>query len=85
MANYKNEHYVCACHQYEECTYDCHKFRLMERKPSNADKIRAMSDEELATFLFHAWNNASWCSAKDCPDEDSCLPCWLDWLRQECE
>lgn len=56
------------------------------KKQTNADKIRAMSDEELATFLYHAWNNASWCMVKDhCPDEDSCFPCWLDWLKQECE
>ena len=52
---------------------------------TNADRIRSMTDEELAEFLFHAWNNASWCSMKECPDEDSCLPCWLDWLKEEAE
>lgn len=52
---------------------------------TNADRIRSMSDEELATFLYHAWNNASWCMVKDhCPDEDSCFPCWLDWIKKEC-
>ena len=50
---------------------------------TNADRIRSMSDEEMAEFLFHAWNNASWCSPEPCPEEQSCLPCWLDWLKQE--
>ena len=72
-ANMDNE-YCFACN-------DGNQFKPM----TNADRIRSMTDEELAEFLFHAWNNASWCSAKDCPDEDSCLPCWLDWLKQECE
>lgn len=50
---------------------------------TNADRIRAMSDEEMAEFLFYAWNNASWCSSKPCPEDQSCEPCWLDWLQQE--
>ena len=78
MANYKNEHYVCACHQYEECTYDCHKFRLMERKPSNADRIRSMSDEELAGYLSHL--ELSWRPAYARKGKKE----WLDWLK-ECE
>ena len=60
--------------------------KIIRKPKTNYDRIRSMSSvEELATFLFHAWNNASWCSAKDCPDEDSCLPCWIDWLKKECE
>lgn len=56
-----------------------------ERKPiTNADRIRAMPDEELAEFLYNAWDNAAWCSDKRCTEDDSCLPCWLKWLREEC-
>lgn len=54
-----------------------------ETKQTNADKIHAMSDEELA----------EWRSNGQCPpghyhgDYDcmngSCKDCWLDWLRQE--
>ena len=50
---------------------------------TNADRIRAMSDEELAT---HMWNKFG------CPDGrnhttydclgNSCKDCWLDWLRR---
>ena len=57
---------------------------------TNADKIRAMMDEELAKW-----------KVKDCPpgeaptescfyaesggDPTVCRLCWLDWLRQEAE
>lgn len=50
------------------------------RKKTNADKLRAMSDEELAEFVYNC----------DCPPapmncQHSCIQCWLDWLRQEAE
>lgn len=52
---------------------------------TNADRIRAMSDEELAG---HIWNKFG------CPEErnyitcgfmGSCKECWLEWLRQPAE
>lgn len=49
---------------------------------TNADRIRLMSDEELASFLYHSWDNSSWCNGC-CDEECSCEPCWLDWLKQE--
>jgi len=49
---------------------------------TNADRIRAMTDEELASFLYHSWNNALWCNG-GCDGECSCEPCWLNWLKQE--
>ena len=56
---------------------------------TNADKIRAMTDEELAVVLRDN------CGNRECPpyhvtdlfpdDEclESCKMCWLDWLKQE--
>lgn len=47
---------------------------------TQADRIRAMSDEELAAFIERS----------DCPphgnwvcdyENRSCVHCWLDWLR----
>ncbi len=62
------------------------------RKPTNADRIRAMSDEDLAKFLSGI--DSDMCP-KWKPDSgyDCLIPncelfitdCWLDWLRQEVE
>lgn len=58
------------------------------RKPSNADRIRSMTDEEMAKQIAD-WNSG------DCPIVGDCMPvaqnsftcepwkCWLDWLKQE--
>ena len=52
------------------------------KHPTNADKIRHMTDEELAEFIEQA----------SCPPttkkiyhectKDDCVPCWLEWLKQ---
>lgn len=59
------------------------------KRKTNADCIRAMTDEELAEmFLTHDEQLyrhcprdtfAEYCQAKPCK------ACWLDWLRQEAE
>lgn len=63
-----------------------------ERKPmTNADRIRAMTDEELAVVI--AWPylaSPPWCSEHTtCPyineDPTPCDKCALDWLREEGE
>ena len=78
--------------KYKECCHndDCESFdtcidcwdEWAERNPpmTNADRIRAMSDEELAEFI----------SACGCPDhsnycEASCTVCTLKWLKQPVE
>lgn len=73
------------CKEYARCCliydgYNCQKIRTIE--PTNADKIRAMTDEELAKYL--AWLE----------DEQACYECelygdvnriteWLNWLKEE--
>lgn len=58
---------------------------------TNADKIRQMTDEELADFwpIGICPQNRS-CFRQgirytECPGEEipSCTDCWLDWLKQE--
>lgn len=56
---------------------------------TNADRIRAMTDEELAVFIAdpHMFSSP-WCLLKwDCPhlekDPVPCILCALDWLKQE--
>lgn len=51
---------------------------------TNADRIRAMSDEELAEkfFLFpcvHVLDDKVKCK------DDGCKKCWMRWLREECK
>lgn len=58
------------------------------KKLTNADKIRQMSDEELAA-LFAPTDKG----LKPCPEgakypkscEHGCGNCWLDWLKREVE
>ena len=56
------------------------------KKPTNADRIRAMSDEELAEWLY-VWSGA----APNCDKElgtidyKRCADCWLDWLKSPVE
>lgn len=53
------------------------------------DKIRAMTDEELANFLFPLGScpiiadGLPFNESADCADD--CEKCWLDWLKQEVE
>lgn len=49
---------------------------------TNADRIRAMTDEELADFM-----NCDGCPPKNegCNEGQNCSLCWLNWLKQPCE
>ena len=57
-------------------------------KMTNADRIRAMSDEELAGFLMKLMHNNVQCFGEGmfpyhpCPQEQNCKQCGLDWLQQ---
>ena len=78
------------CEEYAICLLEfdgksCREIRNVE--PTNADRFRAMNDEELAKYL---WNirNAERCVISDkkrCIMFDDCIACWLDWLKQEAE
>lgn len=53
---------------------------------TNADRIRAMSDEELSSWINdHADCNCRCEAWKDgCMDSDStCMAAWLEWLKEE--
>lgn len=56
-----------------------------ERKPRNHfEEIKAMGMEELAEFLVEEITRNPHCKPeKDCTNDDSCVPCWLDWLKEE--
>lgn len=60
--------------------------KLQLRPETNADRVRSMTDEELAELL-----EGCVCPKSPCPDIDRdtptdkmrCTKCWLEWLRQE--
>lgn len=63
----------------------------IEKPKTNADRIRAMTDEELAMLLgTPTIVSPPWCDMNyDCPyiDQDParCDLCALDWLKQEAQ
>lgn len=60
-----------------------------EKPKTNADRIRAMSDEELAKWIDWLFGRCEWCdtdkmAADECNDVE-CTPCILEWLKQPAE
>ena len=52
---------------------------------TNADRIRSMTDEELAEFM-RPWDSGCprWKeNPLPCSDWDNCGECWLKWLKEE--
>ena len=68
-------------HGEEDCPYDvCPEIK------TNGDRIRAMSDEELAGWIWaDACPGFPTTSFGSCPEgqEKSCRECWLEWLKKE--
>ena len=54
-----------------------------KKKQTNADRIRAMRDEELAEFLRKYFNCEYACPAKIDICYENCKGSVLDWLKQE--
>lgn len=58
-------------------------------RKTNADKLRALNDEELAKMLSRSGKyfccDPDKCDPRSerCDYGDECEECWLDWLRQE--
>jgi hypothetical protein len=60
----------------------------ISKPQTNADRIRAMTDEELASFIYD--HSCAFCPMDDCDGRmnigrDACYKRWLDWLKQEVE
>ena len=59
---------------------------IVAKPQTNADRIRAMTDEELAEWIGKVTAGGYGMCAPghyDCTGKDSCAPCWLDYLKQE--
>lgn len=73
------------CHQYSDICGTCESLEgvpVKYRKKTNADRIRNMTDEELAKTIS---GDAiyPWCTEGPC--YESCTDCVLAWLKQEVE
>ena len=87
---YCTEDGYCKKYSDDEVTSWCVQGPCKDVKPSNADRIRQMSDEELARFLWQAapYDN---CPPIKCiqfetrkkPTTDECIACWGRWLKAE--
>ena len=67
----------------EEC------FEIVETPKTNANRIRAMNDEDLAKWIDWLFGRCEWCdtdkiATDDCNDVE-CTPCILKWLHQPFE
>ena len=81
--------YICdSCEKYP-CSADetklmlsCPAYSPKPKPMTNADRIRAMTDEELAEYM-----SIYCCSHKThdprCQQFKDCGLCWLDWLKEE--
>ena len=64
-------------------TAEWRKWNALNTKPvTNADRIRAMTDEELAE-LFWIRADCELCPNKEQHCSDDCKKHWLDWLKEE--
>lgn len=61
---------------------------FLQKRPqqpmTNADRIRAMSDEELAKFITSGYYQPH-CPVGSCPVVEDCEDCWLRWMKAEVE
>ena len=81
---YCTEDGYCKKYSDERVISWCVQGPCKDEKPSNADRIRAMTDEELAEYM-----SIYCCSHKThdprCQQFKDCGLCWLDWLKQEAQ
>lgn len=77
---YCTEDGYCKKYSDEYVTSWCVQGPCKDEKPSNADRIRSMNDEELAEWL----TLCLWGENREVPFLLSCtVEKWLDWLKQE--
>lgn len=67
------------CEVWHNCGEDCHGWESNVK--TNADRIRAMSDRELAEIIMCPYDF----EMEICSKKDACIDCCMDWLKQPAE
>ena len=70
---YCTEDGYCEKFSDKEVTSWCVQSPCKDEKPSNADRIRSMTDEELSNYIWQLQNTKERRSTNG----------WLDWLKKE--
>ena len=77
------------CQRYRNGTCTAFKKCKYQSSFTNADRIRAMSDEELVNFLMRLMGHAQCFGFAEgifpyhpCPQNHNCKQCGIDWLQQ---
>ena len=65
---------------YDPPVMNCRGFK---KAVTNADKIRSMTDEELAKVLHCQRTQSPYVVGNDSCETTNCIDCTLAWLRQE--
>lgn len=79
---------VCErCTENNNCAWQNHEDTICHDAPAfpmtNADRIRGMTDEEMAKVIRdHKCNNCDWWTGS-CEHEENCKDEVLEWLKQE--
>jgi len=69
----------------------CGKPSIIGKPQTNADRIRAMTDEEVAEILDKTcppnkdYSAGCFINIYGSEDEKDCYRCWLEWLKKESE
>lgn len=81
-------YYGCNLSGWECKGYSMFEPKAKPRRITNADRIRAMTDEELANLINRIepkFCHDGWDYMIGCDEDKDCVMCWLDWLKQEVE
>ena len=72
---------MCSCYECPASKSDYVQVKTAPKPQTNADRIRSMTDEELAEFLteYRCVHKAPHCK------DANCVHCWLDWLQSPVE
>lgn len=76
---------TCVYQRKKPICNSCLRFQLY-RPMTNAERIRSMSDEELAEFISKYFSCEYECAARDkCGSDWDCKRATIDWLQSEVE